>query len=254
MTFKYIKSRFINEKARLDRTFGVDFYYKDIKQTESIYFTINPSDKNKIKYARISDHAANLKNFMYDYDYNVRRTVSPKSHANISIEFFNKITNDDLKQRVYSNQEFKFEVDTFIYDINLLTDKDISKILNSFEKWATNEAYVAFKDPFENTPKAAKKIKGVSRLFNTDLLNKEQKEEIDVDSKTSVLKVSSPPIELYKEDAQEMKQDNWYLFITYDLSRPVDDQLEDFLDSLEIRNRVLEKLRPKIRKLIREMI
>jgi len=152
------------------------------------------------------------------------------------------------------NEYFDFEVETYVYDLDILNEKDIDKIIKSFEKWTISPNYTQFKDPFKNTDKEATYIVGKSHLIENNFITNHNSQEIVVSIDDSYQLLEANVFEFHKRNNENYKQDNWYLFITYDLTKPVDEQLKDCLDSLEIQNRVLEKMKPKIRKLIQELI
>ncbi len=176
MNFEDIKRRFCASRIQLKRMFNCFFNYFESQSSDSIYFVIEPNNKNKMKFARISNHHPNMSNYKNPNDcYNISAT--PHKHGNISIEFFSNMYDKSKVEpiKIGFNNSFGFEVETYVYDISKLTENDITKIINEFEKWSIATTYVPFKDPLANTKKSAILLKGKSELFNMEGLTSPNK-------------------------------------------------------------------------------
>jgi len=59
-----VRRKFINEQLPLKFLIGDNFEINDKSITQSVYYTINPDTPDNVRFARISDHHPNLKNYI----------------------------------------------------------------------------------------------------------------------------------------------------------------------------------------------
>ena len=155
-------------------------------------------------------------------------SASKNKFSNISIEFINSFDDKNWKIKNVSNtnRDFDFNVYGYVYDTNNISMEDCSIIYNSILKWLNNKDDVKYIDPFMNTDKQAKRINGYSKKFSTVSEPKDVCGGITVQNKIIPINITTSDSSLKEYYGKTLYT---YLFITYDLSTPFNQQIYEHL-------------------------
>ena len=203
------------------------------------------------KSIRISDHDPNL--MRYSLANTEFKKLSDKDNTNISIEFISDDTQDKKEEiRDYNNLEKSFKVKAYLYDVNLLTKKDVDIIFDSIKSWLydTNSESKPFKDPFSHSYKKAYTKIGKAVKLRTDYnLVPDGEQETNVENGVII----SPDMKSIDLNCSKIERRE-YMFITYDNSISIDEHISKIMNLYKEKYILLEKFENVLRETVEKLI